>query len=133
MTYPPLLLLRNPQRLQAHTPLPPHSWASPINTMRPPNTEIDPQRREQLHIDIDAVRIAAGTLVHDLDVLDRLPVARVVDVDVGAAEGVVVGVRGREAEVGDGDNGLPGCGGDGASGVCGGQIGGVDGHVAGVG
>ena len=101
--------------------------------MRPPDTDIDPQRRKQLHINIDAIRIAAGALVHNLDFLDRLPVAWVIDVNVGAAEGVVVGVRGREEEVGDGDDGLTGCGGDVAGGVCGGKIGGVDGHVAGVG
>lgn len=101
--------------------------------MRPAHTDINPQRRKQLHVNIDAARIATGTLVHNLDVLDRLPVARVVDVDVGAAEGVVVGVRGREEGVGDGDDGLAGCGGDGAGGVCGGEVGGVDGHVAGVG
>ncbi len=65
--------------------------------------------------------------------MDRFPVAGVVDVDVGAAEGVVVGVRGGEEGVGDGDDGLAGGGGDGAGGVGGGEVGGVDGHVAGVG
>ena len=101
--------------------------------MRPPNTDIDPQRGKQLYIDIDALRIATGAFIHNLDILDRVPVARIIDVDVGAAEGVVVGVRGREEKVGDGDNGLTGCGGDVAGGVCGGEVGGVDGHVAGVG
>ena len=133
MMDPALLLLRNLQRFQTHAPLPPHRRTSPINTMRPPDTDIDPQRREQLHIDIDAFGIATGALVHNLDVLDRSPVARVVDVDEGAAEGIVVGVQGREEEFGDGDDGLPMCGGDVAGGVCGGEVGGVDGHVAGVG
>lgn len=133
MMHPALCVRRDLQRLQARTPLPPRSWTSPINTMRPPNTDINPQRLKQLHVDIDAIRLAADALVHNLDVLERLPVVGVVDVDVGAAEGVVVGVRGGEEEMGEGDDGLAGCGGDVAGGLCWGKTRGVDGHIPGVG
>ena len=126
-------LLRPAQLLQPHhTPLAPNRTPSPIDR-HPPLCRIDAQRREQLDVDVDVVRRAAHALVHDLDVLDRLAVGRVVDADGGAAEGVVVGVGGGESCVGDGDDGLAGRGGDVAGGFVGGGGGGVVGHVAGVG
>ncbi len=101
--------------------------------MNPPLPLRKPQRLKQLHIDIDAIRIAPHALVHNLDVLDRLLVVRVVDIDSGAAEGVVVRVGGGEPGVRDGDDGLAGRGADVAGGVLGVGGGGVVGEVAGVG
>lgn len=111
-----------------HIPLlPPGRITSPINPMDPPLPLLEPQRLEQLDVDIDIRLRAAHALVHDLDAGDRLAVVGVVDGDGGAAEGVVVGVGGGEFEVGDGDDGLAGLGGDGAGGVGGDEGGGVEG------
>ena len=62
-----------------------------------------------------------------------MAIVRVVDVDVGAAEGVEVGIGSGEFVVGDGDDGLAGSGGDVAGGVCRVEGGGVHGHVTRVG
>lgn len=101
--------------------------------MRPPNPRIETQRLKQFDVDVDTVGVAAHALVHNLDIRVRLLIGRVVDADVGAAEGVVVGICGREAGVGYGDDGFAGLGGDGAGGAGGGGGGGVEGHFAGVG
>ena len=133
MMWLPFLQRHQTQRLESHTPLPPHGIPSPIHPRHPPDPLREPERLEQFDIDVDAVGVAAHALVHNLDVWVRLLVVRVVDVDVGAAEGVVVGVGGGEAEVGDGDDGFTGEGGYGAGGVGGVGGRGVVGHVAGVG
>ncbi len=120
-----LLPLGNHQRLQPHASLPAHDVSSPIDPVDPPLSCREPQRLEQLHVDVDALGIAAHALVDNLDVLDRLLVVGVVDVDGGAAEGVVVRVRGGELEVRDGDDELAGCGADVAGGILGVGGGGV--------
>lgn len=124
------LPLRNPQRLKPHTPLPPRRTPPPIHPRHSPPPTIQPQHPKQLHINIDILRLTPHALIHNFDIIDRLAIVRVIDGDVGAAEGVVVWVAGAEFEVGDGDDGLAGLGGEVAGGVSGVGGGGVVGHVA---
>lgn len=128
----------NPQRLQPSLLLllllPPHGAPSPIHPLHPADRLIEPQRLEQLDIDIDALLVAAHARVDNLDVWDRLLVVGVVDANGGAAERVGVGVGAVvHHEVRDGDDGLAGRGGHVARGSLRGVGGGVEGHVARVG